>query len=178
MREYVTPAIVLGIRPVGEQDRVADLFTKDLGRLRARVVGGRKLLSKFAPHLTVLALVTVRLVRKHHFTVADAAADQLVRRPARAVVTQRRALEMAFLLRSVLPEMNPDVRLWYYVRYALTESAVRMSSVLKLLGYDPFHARCEHCGGSPVTNFSVGDQSFLCARCGVKVPPGEVLLIH
>ena len=66
------PAIVLAVREHRESDRVVDLFTRDLGRIRARVPGGSKILSKFSAHLSVLNIVTVRLVQKHSFTVTDA----------------------------------------------------------------------------------------------------------
>ena len=80
MVEYLTQAIVLDSRPQKENDRTVDIYTKNFGRLRVRVIGGRRILSKLAPHLDIFNLVTVRLVEKNQITVTDVLTDERFRK--------------------------------------------------------------------------------------------------
>jgi len=160
MREYFTPAIVLASRPAGESDRLVDLYTKDLGRLGARVVGGLKMNSKLSPHLDVGNLVDVRLVYKNQFTVTD-------------VLSRSRFRGAGFWrvlssLKSLFPEQNPDLRLWHEVLHGFKNRKVKMRNILKILGYDPLLAECVSCGGRSVAYFYPKDQSFLCLRCSQR----------
>ncbi|KKU93800.1 MAG: hypothetical protein UY26_C0004G0013 [Candidatus Jorgensenbacteria bacterium GW2011_GWA1_48_13] len=161
MREYLTPAIVLGSHHSGEYDRSVDLYTRDLGRLRARVVGGSRLSSKLSPHLDVGNLVDVRLVHKNKFTVTD-------------VVTKERfqpsasLLKMIVFVKSLLPETAPDLRFWHQLVGDLKSAKLRTNPLLKILGYDPILAACENCRTEKVAYFHPADQSFLCTDCTLK----------
>jgi len=177
MREHVTEAIILGRRPHREWDAVADLFTETLGRVEARVVGGTRALSKFSPHLDPLNRVQVRLVSKNALTLAD-----IVTRDRHASVRRdrsalRRAIEVTFLVRKLVPRGTPDVRLWSFLA-GLPDSAAPVPDLLSLLGYDPRHARCELCGEDAVSHFTARDQAFVCLRCHVKFPANEVVYIR
>ncbi len=178
MQEYVTDAIVLATFPRGEADRVADVYSKDLGRIEVRMIGGRKPLSKLAPHLDVLGFATIRLVEKNQFTLVDAMSASLAPESRTA---ERRAmmLEVVSLVRALVPRGIPDERLWNVFRRTQTEGAPRaLSEVLEILGYDAKHASCEMCGETPVRAFFLPTHEFFCARCDSKLPPHEVLLIH
>ena len=75
--EYCTEAIVLGRRENGPSyNRFVDLYTKELGLLEARVVGGRRITSKLSPHLDFGNLALLRLVSKNQFTVDDALTEE------------------------------------------------------------------------------------------------------
>lgn len=169
MREYYTLGIVLGSRPSDVSDRMVDLYTKDLGRLQAKVVAGRKLTSKLSPHLSPGNLVEVRLVEKVKFIVADAVIKE-------RFIRSHEALEFLFLLRSLLPEFVPDLQIWHHLVRSLKERKVKNSVILKFLGYNPLLARCEFCSQKNVAYFSITNQVFLCRRCAASSPADVVLI--
>lgn len=175
MKEYVTEAVVLAMRPRGEADRVADMFTKDFGRIEARVVGGRKILSKFSPHLSPGARVVARLVKKNVFTLTDVISRPFL--PTRFSRANEKVLPALFLIRSLVPATNPDLKLWYALAVFFEEEKKNISRLLAVMGYDPRYAQCEACGNSSVRFFHISDQTFLCATCSVKFPEDAVLYI-
>ena len=72
MYEQNTSAFVLGRENVSEYDSLVVLYTKDLGKVLARVTSGGKISSKLTPHLQVGNKVAVRLVERKIMRVADA----------------------------------------------------------------------------------------------------------
>lgn len=178
MREYVTSAIVLSTKNYLEHDRIVDLFTRDLGKIRARVPGGRKLLSKFSPHLGVLREVIVRLVHKHSFTIADALTENSFSEIRGNVRKLGAALNVLSLIRVLFAEQEPDNRLWHHVRRAFSEGNVSYAPILLIAGYDSAQASCVQCGNRPVHFFSLHDHAFFCMQCSVHARESEVLLVH
>ncbi len=163
MREYFTEAVVLGQKTAGLEDRIVNLYTRDFGRLEARVVGGRKLTSKLSPHLEEGNLIETRLVEKNKFILADVLQKKRFgKSPA--------VFEILFLLKSLLPELVPDLRLWHGFLRGLEKANLDKKTFLKLLGYDVLFARCENCGSRKVGYFSVTDQVFLCRQCFNGLP--------
>src|ERR1051325_9149952 len=71
MREFLTEAIVLSNDPGRGFDGRVHLYTEKLGKISARVSGGKKILSKLSPHLDPLNLSLVRLVKKGGITLVD-----------------------------------------------------------------------------------------------------------
>lgn len=178
MKEYLVRAVVLGVRRSGGGDRTVDLFTKELGRVAARLVGGAQTLSKFAPHADPLNLVTARLVKKTRYTVADLVTEDrftALRRDTRRLASALIYLE---LLRVLLPRAEPEVRLWHEFVRALRLRRFDRRALLTLLGYDPLLARCEACGERHPCYFVPGVQTFLCGACRVKFPQGRVISIQ
>ena len=170
MREYFTEAVVLESGPAGSQDRFVDLYTREFGRLRAKVVGGRKITSKLSPHLEKGNLVEVRLVEKNRFTVAD-------------VISKKRfgknlaVFEVLFLLKSLLPELVSDLRLWHGLLHGLRQANPDKKVFLKLLGYNSIFAVCDSCGAGKVKYFSAGDQVFLCEKCSSRIRSHRIKII-
>lgn len=158
MREYFTEAVVLEVSPVGLQDRIVNLYTKDFGRLKAKVVGGRKITSKLSPHLEEGNLVETRLVEKNRFTVTDAILKKKFRK-------NPSVFDVLFLLKSVVPELVPDLRLWHGLVQGLEREIPDKKIFLKLLGYNSVFADCDHCGSREINYFSAGTQVFLCREC-------------
>lgn len=175
MKEFVTEGIVLGNEPVNDQDRLVDLYTKDFGRLKAKVISGRKILSKLSPHLEPLNFVSLRLIRKNSFIVADAiTVDRLV--AARSDLARAAgALWLLAAMRQILFAAAPDRRLWFWLRRSLTGGRINYRQFLKLSGFDPDLARCESCQSSRVRFFVFKDQSFLCSACRSQFAVNEVI---
>lgn len=158
MREYFTEAVVLGLKPSGLSDRIVNLYTRDFGRLEARVIGGRKIISKLSPHLGEGNLIEARLVEKGRFILADALQKKHFGKNAAV-------FESLFLLKSLLPELVPDLRLWHSFLRGLEKTDLDKKILLKLLGYNILFARCENCGNRQIGYFSITDQAFFCRRC-------------
>ncbi len=176
MVEYLTQAVVLNYRPQRENDRLVDLYTKDFGRLEAKVIGGRRILSKLAPHLDWFNLVTVRLVEKNQFTVTDVLTKERFGRERRNPGFYPSALKIFSLVRTLIPLAAPDLHLWHFLVTGLKESGGNVGTLLKIFGYDPEHASCDTCRKRPVAAFRAKDQSFFCHDCGFKA--GAVELIY
>lgn len=163
-------------RPLNELDNLVDLYTKEFGRLRARVTSGRKILSKLSPHLDPLNLVTVRLVEKKQFIVADAVTlDRF--QSLRSSQKLKTALQLVRLLSFLSFTADPDLRLWHWLNRSLKKGPIKFKEFLKILGYDSAAARCEDCGSKNVSYFSATDQSFLCRRCHTHYSPSKLLYI-
>lgn len=177
MKEYLTDAIILNIKPVNEQDNLVDLYTKDFGRIRARVTSGRKILSKLSPHLDPLNLVKVRLVEKKQFIVADTITLDRFEELRKSRTSLGATLELVNVLRSLLFSSEPDLRLWHWLNLSLKKREFKYGEFLKILGYDAKSARCEICGSGNVSHFSTDDQSFICYRCHTKFPKTRLLYI-
>ena len=168
MKEYITEAIVLSRMPLREEDFVASLFTKDLGRIEARVVSGRKILSKLSSNVDFLNHVDVRIVSKNKMILADVVTKsvfpKLKRHPSRLAT----ALRAAHLINSLLPRELSERRLWHEFARMLQRGIINMPIILKILGYDPKGAVCLGCGRNTISHFYLVDQIFLCASCSVN----------
>lgn len=178
MKEFVTPAIVLRAAPAGGNDRTADLFTLTLGRLEARMVGARALVSKFAPHADPLNLVTVRLVKKNRYTLADVFTRDRFLALRRAPRALGRALAALAALRALMPKEAPDPRLFHETLRGLSRASLAPADVLAALGYDPRAARCVRCGKSPVHGFAPVDEVFFCDACSKGIRDRVVLGLY
>lgn len=177
MKECIVHALVVGRRELGEQDRIVRLFTKELGAVEARVVGGRRILSKFAPHLDPGNLAIVRLVKKRSYTVTDALTLERFIKLRKNTREFGRALTLLSLIARIFPQEIPDLRLWHFVVRSFTTVHIQADTALKLLGYDPLHAACEICGRKHPAYFASAMQWFLCGTCRGKSKNIEVLYI-
>lgn len=175
MLEYLTQAVVLHYRPQKESDRIVDLYTKEFGRLEAKIIGGRRILSKLAPHLDWGNVVTVRLVEKNRITVTDVLTDERFSKERSGSKFYQSAFRIFSLIRALTPLAMPDLRLWHYLIRSLKTADGNVKIFLKLLGYDPDHAECDHCHQRPVSVFRAKDQSFFCQDCGFKARADELI---
>lgn len=166
MREVVTDAFVLGVDEGNDLDRRVDLYADGIGRVAARVVGGRRIQSKLAPHLDLGAFATVRLVQKNRTTVTDALCSGRL---------SAGFLRSLFFVNSLSPEFIFDKDIWDLLAAGLSGGAASYKMFLKCLGYDVFYARCAMCQGSRVSCFVMADHVFACRDCGERVPEEGVV---
>lgn len=164
MQEFVTDAVVLNSNKYLNGDRGVDLFTRDNGRIQARVKSGFKTISKLSPHLDVMNLVTVRLVKKTNFKVTDALLKDRFAGKRNDLEQFSEALDLIFLIRLLVPPMLPDKELWRFFITGLRESIFNRKMFLRALGYDPEFASCHFCERD-VKFFFAPDQFFICQRC-------------
>lgn len=168
---------MLGRRENGSSyNRFADLYTKELGFVEARVVGGRRITSKLSPHLDFGNLSFVRLVHKNQFTVADALTEERFFSGGLNIEAFERFSRLVFLFRELLPRLVPDARVWEALLWGLRRGEVNCRMFLSLLGYGA-HAECGHCGRSQSHVFFVPDQHFLCESCSRGAPSRTIIVL-
>lgn len=170
MREYLTEALILDKTVSNETDLIVDLYTKELGRIKAKVTSGQKIVSKLSPHLEPLTFSLVRLTEKNGFTVADALTQNKIKPFSQALRLLASVRELVFF-----EEIDP--KLWFWLKKSLNaKSPIIFSQFLKILGYDPKLAKCQKCHSKFIKYFLATDQIFLCQRCGFKIPPNTLSL--
>ncbi len=155
MREYFTEALVLDKQNKGEFDSRVFLYTKELGRISAKVTSARKIISKLNPHLEPLNIVDVRLVHKNNFQVID--------------VLRKEKLPLNFLqiiraVQELTLENEPDFSLWTILQVLHQKKYPNLGMVLNILGYSHEFASCVVCEQDP-THFSFKELSFYCKNC-------------
>jgi len=160
MLEYVTEALVLDKVDLGEQDLRVFLFTKDFGRVAAKIKSGKKITSKLAAHSEPLNFVTVRIVDKNKPQLIDVlSCGKLI--PGKTI------FKTLSLIKEISPENQPDLDLWNFLMKIKNKNVEEdvFIETLMLLGFDPKHAKCNNClKGSP-DFFSVKDLAFYCRDC-------------
>lgn len=169
MREYVTESIVLAVLPNKEYDLMVDLYTKDLGRVKARAISGRKILSKFSPHLNSLNLTSVRLVEKKQFTITDILTMDNFPSLRGNSENYSLALNLLNVIKILAPFSVPDAHLWHFLRYSFSNNSIDLNLLLKILGYSHEFAECALCFQNKIAHFSVSNQIFLCSPCNAKM---------
>ncbi len=160
MLEYVTEAVVLDKIDLAEQDSRVFLFTKDFGKVVAKITSGRKIISKLAAHSEPLNYVTVRIVDKNSPQLIDVLSSK-------KIIPGKTAFKTLYLIKEIAPENQPDPDLWEFLK-SMEDKQVEEGvfiQALKILGFDPMHAKCNNClKGSP-DFFSVKDLAFYCKYC-------------
>lgn len=170
MREYLTEALILDKTASNEADLTVDLYTKELGRIKAKVTSGQKITSKLSPHLEPLNFSLVRLTEKNGFTVADALTQSKIKPFSQTLKLLAAVRELVFF-----EEIDP--KLWFWLKKSLSTSRpIFFKPFLKILGYDPKLAECHQCHSRWVKYFFVADQIFLCSRCRFKLPGNALSL--
>ena len=150
--EHATQAIILSKAPFGEADAQVFLYTRKLGKLLARVIGARKILSKLNSHLEPLNVVYIRLVGKNKWHIADA---------LKIGALPTGVLEGLNLVREIAPEEDPDPELWTL----LSSGIFGKSDILRVLGFGKELAACQLCGLRNDLKFSTAHLAYFCVNC-------------
>jgi len=170
MREYLTETLILDKTAANENDLTADLYTKELGRLRAKITSGQKIISKLSPHLEPLNFSLIRLTEKNGFVLADALTQNHIE-------PFSQNLKLLAAIREMIFSGESDSQLWFWLKKSLnSQKQISFSQFLKILGYDPKLASCQKCHSKFVKYFLVPDQIFVFPRCVFRVPFNMLLL--
>ncbi len=172
LTEIITDAIVLDKEDFREQDGRIHLYTKDLGKVIAKTISSRKILSKLAAHLEPLNLITARLVSKgdafygHGFQLVDA----LSRDQAKIIKGDPQDLASAIrvygLISKSIPSGIPDGELWDFLQAIRSgTSRANLHQALHTLGFNAQFARCQLCDRTQPEYFVPGENFFICTAC-------------
>jgi len=177
MQELVTEAIILESRSGRGKNRQVDLFTKKIGRVRARATSGMKTVSKLSPHLNPLNLSTIRLVNKNIYLITDALTKNSFKKIRKNENHLGKALKTIDLVSKITPLNLQDGNLWFYLENSFKNLEFDNSKLLTILGYNPKLATCINCNNNKVSCFIPSDQSFVCKQCGNKIKKEEIFKI-
>src|SRR3989338_9513883 len=132
MREYYTPAVVLGSTPKRDKDAQIVLYTKDLGKVSAIAKSIRKITSKLAGHLKVGSLANVRLIDAGgSYQLIDGLAFKEPHKGGEQ-------LKLAAFLENVIPQGQSDIRMWYTVSEIFESGTITpriYRYLLRLMGF-------------------------------------------
>lgn len=174
MTEYLTNALVLDVEDFGEADKVVYLFTKELGKVRAKVKSARKITSKLSGHLQPLNFVKIRLTEKNGFQITDALTLDRVK-PS--------AISLAVLdfIKVMTCELQADKSLWQLIKKTFgslkNNKGISYRPFLESFGFDPKFSQCGACESKNPAFFSKTEQVFLCHKCALKIDKNELILI-
>jgi len=162
MVEHYTKAFVLAREPRGELDAALTLYTKDLGKVVAKIKSVRRITSKLSGHLVPGSLANVRIVERNGngHQVVDALSTHLE--------INLESLRFLDFVNKLTPAGVPDLQLWHELESTLMKkipSKDTYQKVISLMGYDAKNAACDNCGSRQIAYFVPRDIMFLCARC-------------
>lgn len=165
MREFVAEALVLGKEPSRELDLRVTFFAKQLGKFTAKAKSARRILSKLSPHLEPGSFVRARFIEKGSLQVIDAL----------QVKSSLFSPQDVVCLSAILGEGDCNDELWEALQ---DERGMQWQNVLRILGWDPFHARCEKCTKQKPERFDPQSQRFFCVPCASRMNRNEVSLLY
>ncbi len=184
---YKTEAMILRRRSVGEADRIFDIYTPNLGRLRLKAKGVRRIKSKLAGHLEMMAVIELVIASGRQLDVITGARNKKI---FTDLSTNLQKTSLAFFICELVfyltEEGHRDTRL-----YRLLESSLSVLNdspagerrywrlfldnvelqMLSLLGFKPEVAKCARCGGSfswQNNKFSSAHGGIICRNCRVS----------
>jgi DNA repair protein RecO (recombination protein O) len=173
-------ALVLRTTDWSESSRIATLWTREFGKVRALAKGGRRLKSNFENALDLLTLCRIVFLRKSSDSLDLLTEAQVIQRFPR-LRTDLAALYAAYYVAELLTEgtrdYDPHPLLFDEALETLQslgggECGPRVARfemvLLRELGYSPVLDHCAGCGGSIVETeraFSAAANGVLCRRC-------------
>ncbi|OIO49549.1 MAG: hypothetical protein AUJ39_00810 [Parcubacteria group bacterium CG1_02_42_13] len=162
MVEHYTKAVVLSREPRGELDAALTLYTKDFGKIVAKVKSIRRITSKLSGHLTTGAVANIRVVER------NGNGYQLVDALSSRVMVTLDLLRFLDFINKLTPLGVADLHLWHELESTLHEDSLNKANyrrIISIMGYDAKNAFCDNCGGRQIAYFLPHDIMFLCGRC-------------
>ena len=182
MHQVASEAIVLSVMDYGEADRIATLFTREHGKVRALARNARMSRRRFGGALEPFARLQVRIGLRDDRLSTLHDADIVTLHPAirRDLATMALAGYACELCDRFLPDHLANPRLFRLLATCLShlESAPYEHSdlrffeinLLNILGYRPSLDHCTHCGVglSPASSakYAASASGLLCSQCG------------
>lgn len=165
MVEYYTKAVVLSREPRGELDATLTLYTKDFGKIVAKVKSIRRITSKLSGHLVVGAVANIRVVERNGsgYQLVDALSTRII-----VTVDLLRFLD--FINKLTLLGVV-DLHLWHELASTLHKNSLSKANynrIISIMGYDAKNALCDNCGNCQIAYFLPHDIMFLCDCCFYK----------
>lgn len=177
MKDFVTNAYVLRVTPSRDYDKTAHLFTEDFGKIEARVVSGRKILSKFSPHIEPTQKIIVRLAKRNGFTITDVLSCSSLAHIKENHTLFVNILKSFSVIHFLAPKEVRDNSLWRLLQQMDSTGDIDPRETLSCLGYNIHHASCDICGSNFIVGFNIFSHEFLCITCAEKFPESRIVIL-
>jgi DNA repair protein RecO (recombination protein O) len=180
-----TEAIVLRTYRLAEADKIASLFTRQMGRLRAVATGARRTKSRYGAALEPLSHVRVFVFEREHRDLLRMNSAELIEsffEMQKDYRIQLAAQYIAEVAERMIPEREANERLFRLLLAVLR--GLKYSGevtrpllyfdywLLRLAGFLPDFERCQSCGrglGGEDGYYGPGSEGLLCASCRTGV---------
>lgn len=163
MEEYYTRGVVIEREWEGERDASVLVYTKDLGKVRAKIRGVQRNTSKLIGHTAPGRCADMRFVGCKNGSV------QLVDALAREGVSPFDGLQpFLYFLAAITAFDDPDERLWNLLETMCAAGSAPTEMYQLALNYAGFYGEgvsCAECGDVRVAYFIPSDISFVCTKC-------------
>ena len=155
-QQYVTEAIVLSVRDMGEADRLAIVFSREHGKLSAAAYGARRPRSRLAGAVQSFSLVDIALMPGRNLeTIGQCEVKRSFRELREDITLMTYAAFLAELVTELWPDRSPEPSAYDVLLGSfslLLERNPRLVSLsgawqlLALAGFHPEYERCVDCG--------------------------------
>ncbi len=155
-QQYVTEALVLSVRDMGEADRLVMLFSREHGKLSAAAYGSRRPRSRLAGTVQSFAQVSVSLMPGRNLdTIGQCEVKRSFRELREDIVLMTYAAFLSELVAELWPDRSPEPSAYDVLMFSfelLSERNPRLVSLaaawqlLALAGFHPEYERCVVCG--------------------------------
>jgi DNA repair protein RecO (recombination protein O) len=176
-----TEAIVLRTYRLAEADKIASLFTRHMGRLRAVAAGARRTKSRYGAALEPLSHIRVFIFEREHRDLLRMNSAELIESffdMQKDYRIQLAAQYIAEVAERMIPEREPNERL-FRLFLAVLRSLKHSGEVtrpllyfdywmLRLAGFLPDFEHCQHCQralGDQGGYYGPGSEGLLCESC-------------
>ena len=179
MARYTAHALVIGVHPWGDADKVVELFTAEKGRVRAAAFGSRRPKSALAAALQLFNELDVSLTEGQRLdTVRTASIQHHPKKRSEDIVAMAYGSFVAECVSEFLPEKQPEPRVYDLLRAVFSAFETRNPRIVALLGVYQLmeftglqlsYERCVHCGrlleGEEEAFFLENAGGTLCTNC-------------
>ena len=155
-QQYVTEAVVLSVRDLGEADRLAVLFSREIGKISAAAYGARRPRSRFAGAVQSFAQVSLSLIPGRTLdTIGQCEVKRSFRELREDIQLMTYAAFLTELVSELWPDRSPEPSAYDVLMGSLSllsERNPRLVSLaaawqlLALAGFHPEYERCVACG--------------------------------
>ena len=155
-QQYVTEALILSVRDMGEADRLAVVFSREHGKLSAAAYGARRPRSRLAGSVQSFSLVEVSLMPGRNLeTIGQCEVKRSFRELCEDITLMTYAAFLTELVSELWPDRSPEPSAYDVLLGSFTlllERNPRLVSLagawqlLALAGFHPEYERCVTCG--------------------------------
>ena len=179
MARYTAHALVIGVHPWGDADKVVELFTAEKGRVRAAAFGSRRPKSTLAAALQLFNELDVSLTEgQRRDAVRTARIQHHPKTRSEDIVTMGYGSFVAECVSEFLPEKQPEPHVYDLLRSVFSAFETRNPRIVALLGVYQLmeftglqlsYERCVRCGRllseAEDALFSESAGGALCSGC-------------
>lgn len=155
-QQYMTEALILSVRDMGEADRMVVLFSRELGKISAAAYGARRSRSRLAGTVQSFTQVEISLMPGRSLdTIAQCEVKRSFRELREDITLMTYSAFLTELVAELWPDRSPEPSAYEVLLGALSLLSQRNPrlvslagawQLLALAGFHPEYERCVTCG--------------------------------